>query len=329
MISFDWAMKNQLRNKANFDILEGFLSALLKRDLIIKHLGESEGNRENKDDKYNRVDIFVEDSDNELIIVELQYDSEYDYFQRMLYGASKSIVEHISKGDPYENVRKIYSVNIVHFDLGTGDDYVYYGSTTFKGIHTNSELILSENQKKIFVKKTVPEIFPEYYLIKVRKFKEETSNPNEPPPPPLEPLDQWIYYFKTSKIKDDFTAKGMDKVREALAYENLTEAEKYEYHRDIEAARVRDSELHTKYMEGKVEGEAIGLEKGEAIGLEKAEEKVKAAEEKVKAAEEKAKNAKAEVAQQLLKLGIPIDQISSSTGLSEKEINNLKNKPIS
>ena len=24
MISFDWAMKNQLRNKANFDILEGF-----------------------------------------------------------------------------------------------------------------------------------------------------------------------------------------------------------------------------------------------------------------------------------------------------------------
>ena len=121
----------------------------------------------------------------------------------------------------------------------------------------------------------------------------------------------------------------MDKVREALAYENLTEAEKYEYHRDIEAARVRDSELHTKYVEGKVEGEAIGLEKGEAIGLEKAEEKVKAAEEKVKAAEEKAKNAKAEVAQQLLKLGIPIDQISSSTGLSEKEINNLKNKPIS
>ena len=29
MISFDWAMKRLLRNKANFEVLEGFLSELL------------------------------------------------------------------------------------------------------------------------------------------------------------------------------------------------------------------------------------------------------------------------------------------------------------
>ena len=76
MISFDWAMKRLLRNKANFEILEGFLGVLLRRDITIKYIGESEGNKESKDDKSNIVDIFVEADGKELIIVELQYDSE-------------------------------------------------------------------------------------------------------------------------------------------------------------------------------------------------------------------------------------------------------------
>ncbi|XOF35476.1 MAG: hypothetical protein ACL93V_08070 [Candidatus Electrothrix sp. YB6] len=35
LVSFDWAMKKLLRSKANFDILEGFLSELLKDDIHI------------------------------------------------------------------------------------------------------------------------------------------------------------------------------------------------------------------------------------------------------------------------------------------------------
>ena len=62
-----------------------------------------------------------------------------------------------------------------------------------------------------------------------------------------------------------------------------------------------------------------------------AKEKVEAAEEKAKNAEEKAKNAaaeaeanaKAEIALQLSKLGISIEQIAISTGLSEQKINKL------
>ena len=55
MISFDWAIKRLLRNKANFRVLEGFLSELLRRKIIIKHIGESESNQEKENDKYNRV----------------------------------------------------------------------------------------------------------------------------------------------------------------------------------------------------------------------------------------------------------------------------------
>ena len=56
-ISFDWALKRLLRNKANFVVLEGFLSELLREDVTIEHFLESECNKENAHDKSNRVDI--------------------------------------------------------------------------------------------------------------------------------------------------------------------------------------------------------------------------------------------------------------------------------
>ena len=35
LITFDWAIKRLLRSKANFGILEGFLTELLKEDIFI------------------------------------------------------------------------------------------------------------------------------------------------------------------------------------------------------------------------------------------------------------------------------------------------------
>ena len=35
-ISFEWALKHLLREKANFDVLEGFLSTVLNTDIKIR-----------------------------------------------------------------------------------------------------------------------------------------------------------------------------------------------------------------------------------------------------------------------------------------------------
>ena len=265
MISFDWAMKRLLRQKANFEVLEGFLSELLRRKIIIKHIGESESNKEDEDDKSNRVDLFVEADDKELVIIELQYDSENDYFQRMLYGVSKSITEHIHESAPYSAVRKVYSINIVYFDLGKGDDYVYHGITNFTGLHTHTELELTAKQQQLYGKTLVGDLYPEYYIIKVNKFNDVAKNT----------LDEWIYYLKNNTIKDDFTAQGLDKARQILSFDNLTDVEKKKYGRLVEEKRIRDSEINTAFLDGETKGlekgKIIGLEKGEIIGLEKGE----------------------------------------------------------
>ncbi|WP_177428514.1 PD-(D/E)XK nuclease family transposase, partial [Candidatus Venteria ishoeyi] len=142
LISFDWAIKKVLRSKANFGILEGFLSELLFTDITILEVLESEANKETSEEKYNRVDIKVRDAKGKILIIEVQYSREMDYFQRILYGACKVITEHLPEGAAYADVTKIISVNILYHELGTGDDYIYHGTTHFIGLHKHTELAL-------------------------------------------------------------------------------------------------------------------------------------------------------------------------------------------
>ena len=123
-IRFDWAMKRLLRNKANFAVLEGFLTTLLRDRIKIQKLLESESNQEEEFDKYNRVDLLAEDSKGTLLLIEIQNNNEYAYFQRMLFGTSKLVTEYINRGEGYDKVRKVYSINIVYFSLGHGKDIV-------------------------------------------------------------------------------------------------------------------------------------------------------------------------------------------------------------
>ena len=115
LIRFDWAIKKILRSKANFSILEGFLSVLLKEQITIKKILESEGNKNTAQDKFNRLDILVENQKSELIIIEVQVEDQLDYLQRMLYGTAKLITEYIKESEPYKTIKKVISINILFF----------------------------------------------------------------------------------------------------------------------------------------------------------------------------------------------------------------------
>ena len=227
LIRFDWAIKRLLRNKADFSVLEGFLSELLMEDVEIENILESEGNQQLNNDKFNRVDILVKNSKGELVIIEIQNEQEYDYFHRMAYGVSKTLTEFISVGEPYRNIKKIYSINIVYFDLGQGQDYIYHGKTDFIGTHINDKLELSAKQTELLGKKEPYEIFPEYYVIKVNQFNDVAKNS----------LDEWIYYLKNNEIKDGFTAKGINKARELWRLDILPEKEQKKYQQHLENLR--------------------------------------------------------------------------------------------
>ncbi len=260
LIRFDWAMKKMLRHKANFDILEGFLSELLRDEVKIKHILESEGNKEEADDKFNRVDILVENERGELVIIEVQNTQEYDYFHRMLFGASKAITEHIKEGSAYANVKKVISITIAYFDLGQGKDYVYHGTNVFKGIHKGDILGLSDKQIEAYKKSKVHEIYPEYWVIKTGKFSGRVKDT----------LDEWIYFLKNAEIKPTFSARGLKEASEKLDEMKLPEKERaaynvYKKHLMSIASRNHTIEIDAKEMIKKAKEEAKAEKEMEAV----------------------------------------------------------------
>ena len=235
LIRFDWAIKKLLRNKANFAVLEGFLSEILFDTILIQEILESESNQETEDDKFNRVDILTKNSKNEIIIIEIQSTYEIDYFHRMAYGVSKSITENHILGHKYLEVKKIISINIVYFDLGQGQDYIYKGKTNFKGLHKNDVLDLSKTQKRTFLKESVSDIFPEFYLLKVNQFDDIAKDT----------LDEWIYFLKNSEVKDNFKAKGIEEAKKVLNIMSLPKEDEYGYNRYMDSLSVKASEIFT------------------------------------------------------------------------------------
>ena len=239
LIRFDWAIKRLLRNKANFAVLEGFLSELLFDNIKIEQILESESNQETDDDKFNRVDILTHNSKNELVIIEIQSSYEIDYFHRMAYGVSKSITENLKLGQKYSEIKKVISVNIVYFNLGQGQDYIYKGKTDFIGLHQKDVLGLSEKQKTTFVKEEVSDIFPEYYLLKVNQFNDNAKDT----------LDEWVYFLKNSEVKDEFKAKGLKEAGEVLDIMRLPKDDEYGYNRYLDSLHLKASEIFTLQTE--------------------------------------------------------------------------------
>ena len=241
LVRFDWAMKKMLCHKANFDVLEGFLSELLGEEVKIKQVLDSESNKETEDDKFNRVDILVENEKGELVIIEVQNTQEYDYFHRMLFGASKAITEHIKEGSAYAMVKKVISITIAYFDLGQGKDYVYHGKNVFKGIHKGDILGLSDKQIEVYQKKSVHEIYPEYWVIKTGKFRNRINDR----------LDEWIYFLKNAEIKPSFSAKGLKEANEKLDTMKLPEKERVAYDKYLLHMMSIASRNHTIEIEAK------------------------------------------------------------------------------
>jgi predicted transposase/invertase (TIGR01784 family) len=283
-IRFDWAMKRMLRNKANFGVLEGLLTTLLEEKITIRHMLESGSNQEEEYDKYNRVDMLAENSKGELILVEVQNNNEFAYFQRMLFGTSKLVTEYIKRGEGYQNVRKIYSVNIVYFSLGHGSDYAYHGTTEFRGMHDNDILKLSPFQAEKFKVDTVSKLFPEYYILKVNDFNRLAKTP----------LEEWIYYLNTGNIPEESNAPGLDEARQRLLLDRMTKDELADYYRHLDNIVILRDNITTERAEGRAEGEARGRSKE-----------------------------KLEIARKMKALGIDTVTIAGATGLNESEISAL------
>ena len=315
-IRFDWAIKRLLRQKANFGVLEGFLTVFLGEPITIVELLESESNQLSEGDKFNRVDIKARNSKGEIIIIEVQNTRELYYLERVLYGVAKAITEHINLGDSYGEVKKVYSISILYFDLGVGSDYLYHGQNQFIGVHTGDHLQIRTKERNAIVTRLPSEIFPEYILIRVNEFDKVA----------VTPLDEWMRYLKDGVIAPDTTAPGLGEAREKLRYYSMTDKERHAYDEHLNAVMIQNDVLNTAKMEGRMEGRMEGLVEGRAEGRMEGlvEGRAEGRSEGLEIGrEEGEKKERLKNARNFKEMGVPLDIIARATGLTIEEIESL------
>lgn len=260
----------------------------LGEKVTILEILESEGNQLSAEDKFNRVDIKARNSKDEIIIIEIQNTRELYYLERILYGVAKAITEHISLGETYYKVKKIYSISILYFDIGKGSDYLYHGQNHFVGVHTGDRLQVNVKERDAIVPRMPAEIFPEYILIRVNEFDKVAATP----------LEEWMKYLKYGTICPDTTAPGLSEAREKLKYFSMPPKERMAYDEHLSAVMIQNDVLDSAKLEGKIEGRAEGRAEG------RDEERFS-------------------IARNMKQLGIPVDVIVKSTGLTSGEIETL------
>lgn len=306
-IRFDWAIKRILRDKANKEVLEGLITVLLGEPVTITEILESESNKERFEDKSNRVDVKAKTAAGEYIIVEVQLTKERDFFQRILFGTATTINDQIGIGKDYSVIKKIYSINILYFEFGCGDDYAYHGVTTFRGMTKKDSVLqlktpseekyISESTKRM----TMPEeVFPEYFLLLVSHFNEMARTP----------IEEWMEYLKDGAIRDDTTTPGLQAAREKLAIMSMTEKERREYRDFMVSVHAAKDNWDTMRDEARAEGLAEGRAKGRAEG-------------QAEGRAEGERNKAMETARRMKAKGYPLEDIAEISGLTVEAINRL------
>lgn len=286
LVSFDWALKNILRSKTNFDVLEGFLSEFMKDEIKVQKILETD--HEDEINRQGRIYLMVKNSKSKTELIVIQYERECDYFFRILHGIFRTITEHLEINDPYSKISNVILINILFFDLGKGNDYVYKGETDFRALHRDESLLLKGQQKEFFGH----EIFPEYYLLKVNQFNDEIRSP----------LDEWIYFLKNNEIKEEFSAKGLVKAREVLRHQALSGLDQLSYEEYLNKIRLQESMIETIYDVGKMDD----FKQKKMHGW--IEAKIEA---------------KIEMAKSLKKQGVAPEIIAKASGLSVADVKNL------
>jgi len=285
IVSFGYAIKYLLREKANFGITSGFLRELLKRKVEVTAILESESNKDVPDKKTNRVDMKAQIDGAEIAVFEIQFLETVDFFGKVLFGVSKAVVEQVSEGARYD-IKKIYSVNIAYYNIGARREYLFNGKFDgFKGVHFKDETIPFTQAGDLAAKSSPKrDIHPEYYLILPEMFDGQMRDR----------FDEWVYVLKKSAVRNDFTAEGIKEALQKLDKLQMSPEQRNAYNRYLEDRYSVESAIRTGIMTGREEGEAKGREEMAA-----------------------------EIAKELKFDGMPVEKIAQITGLATEYIKKI------
>lgn len=272
------------------DLLISFINAMLplEGDQIVQEIEylSPELMPPLPDIKYSVVDVRCKDKRNHQFLVEMQMVWTEDFKSRVLFNASKAYVTQLHKGEDYELLEPVYSLNIVNdtveSELPKDQFYHYYqmvhacdSNNIIKGLHIA--------------------------FIELPKFTPQT---------PIEKEMQrlWLRFLTeinedTRKAPEELLANPLtNKAVELMEEWGMTDVERYLYERNIDSVRIENAIIRGTKRHAMEKGMKKGMEKGMEKGLKQGRE-------------EGRREANKETAQKMLAAGIDKKTIFEITGI--------------
>lgn len=309
LISFDYAIKYLLRDKGDYSIVEGFISALLKtigyKSVKIIALLESESNKEDSKSKRSLADLIVEDEDHHKYIIEIERNVKDSFIHKSLFNTSRLIIDNLAQREDDAQIIKVFHISLLYFPVSNGNGAIYHGKTIIHEIETKERLsvhIKNQESGKTF---DATDILPEYFYISVPLFNDRLE----------QEIDDWLHVMKYDEVPENYHSPYMTQVAEKLSILKMTPEERANYSYYQKKIHNDRDELQAAISKSRDEGRAEGREEGREEGrTEGREEGVQIGEEKGKA------ERNIEIAKNLLAQGVDIKTISLATDLSPEEI---------
>jgi predicted transposase/invertase (TIGR01784 family) len=254
LISFDFAIKYLLKDKGNYDIIEGFISALLKEQgyqpVKILALLDTESNKEQYSQKKSLADLIVEDEQHHKYIIEIERQEVRNFVHKSCFNTSRSIVDQISSGNDYLGIKKIFHISLLYFKVG--EAAIYHGKTIVRELETQEKLSIhiKDDHENIF---DATEIFPEYIFISIPQFNDKIERE----------IDEWLYVMKNEDVSPEFKSPYMKKVAEKLSVLKMSAEVQNDYYNYMKELATYKDAIDTAEEKG------IQLGKQEGIQLEK------------------------------------------------------------
>jgi predicted transposase/invertase (TIGR01784 family) len=248
LVSFDYAIKYLLRDKGDYSIVEGFISALLKtkgyKDVKIIALLESESNKEDSKDKRSLADLIVEDEDKHKYIIEIERNVKDSFIHKSLFNTSRLIVDNLSQREDYTQILKVFHISLLYFPIGNGNGAIYHGKTIIHEIETNDKLSVHIKNKETSEVFDATDILPEYFYISVPQFNDRLEKE----------IDDWLHVMKYDEVPKNYHSPYMAQVADKLSILKMTKDERnnYSYYQKV-LYNDRD-ELQAAEARGKNEG---------------------------------------------------------------------------
>jgi predicted transposase/invertase (TIGR01784 family) len=223
LISFDYAIKYLLRDKGEYEIVGGFISALLKtkgyKEVKIIALLESESNREDSKSKRSLADVVVEDENHHKYIIEIERNVKDSFIHKSCFNTSRLIVDNLAQREDYTQILKIFHISLLYFPLGENKGTIYHGKTIINEVETKERLSVHIKNKKTGESFDATDILPEYFFISVPSFNDRLERE----------IDEWLHVMKYDEVPKNYHSPYMAQVAEKLSVLKMTKEERVQY----------------------------------------------------------------------------------------------------